>query len=55
MYYLSNPSVKNLREKPRAFDPRERVVLTPSDKIALTLRVEIKMAPEKRLLFRGFL
>ena len=42
-------------EKPRAFDPRGRVVLTPSDKIALTLRVEIKMTPEKQTFFRGFL
>ena len=37
-----------LLEKPRAFDPRGRVVLTPSGEIALTLRVEIKMTPENR-------
>ena len=42
-------------EKPRAFDPRGRVVLTPSGEIALTLCVEIKMTPEKQTFFRGFL
>ena len=42
-------------EKPRAFDPRGRVVLTPSGEITLTLRVEIKMTPEKQTFFRGFL
>ena len=42
-------------EKPRAFDPRGRVVLTPSDEIALPLRVEITMTPEKQTFFRGFL
>ena len=46
---------KKYVEKPRAFDPRGRVVLTPSGEIALTLRVEIKMTPEKQTFFRGFL
>lgn len=42
-------------EKPRAFAPRGRVVLTPSGEIALTLCVEINMTPEKQTFFRGFL
>ena len=29
--------------------------LTPSSEISLTLRVEIKMTPEKQMFFRGFL
>ena len=42
-------------EKPRAFDPRGRVALTPAGEIAFTLYAEIKMTPEKQMFFRGFL
>ena len=42
-------------EKPRAFDPRGRVALTPSGEISLPLCGEIKMTPEKQTFFRGFL
>ena len=34
--------------------PRERVALTPSGEIVLTLLGEIKMTPEKQTFFRGF-
>ena len=43
-----------LLEKPRAFDPRGRVALTPRSEISLTLWGEIKMTPEKQSFFRGF-
>ena len=42
-------------EKSRYFDTREQATMPPLGEIALTLRVEIKMTPEKQTFFRGFL